>query len=271
MNKENIICWFSCGITSAVATKIALEQYSQDYNVLIYYFKIDSAHPDNNRFIEDCERWYNQKIIQVQGKYKDQFDVIRQTKYVNGEKGARCTLELKKELRYKIEKEIEFKHQVFGFEFSPHEVNRAIRFIEQNPNTKCVFPLIEKRLNKKNCFKYLLNENIEIPTMYKLGYKNNNCIACVKGGQGYFNKIRIDFPEYFNNMIEAEAIAGHSCIKKDSEPLFLKDLEPNKGHKQKIDLPDCSSICEVEFADIISPKLNDIMKEYKSIKELYLY
>lgn len=31
--------------------------------------------------------------------------------------------------------------------------------------------------------------------MYDLGYANNNCIGCVKGGIGYWNKIRIDFPE----------------------------------------------------------------------------
>ena len=40
--------------------------------------------------------------------------------------------------------------------------------------------------------------------MYKLGYNNNNCIGCVKGGQAYWNKIRIDFPETFNKMAKLE-------------------------------------------------------------------
>ena len=36
--------------------------------------------------------------------------------------------------------------------------------------------------------------------MYKLGYKNNNCIGCVKGQAGYWNKIRKDFPDVFDQM-----------------------------------------------------------------------
>ena len=35
------------------------------------------------------------------------------------------------------------------------------------------------------------------PLMYDLGYPNNNCIGCVKGGMGYWNHIRKDFPEVF--------------------------------------------------------------------------
>ena len=30
-----------------------------------------------------------------------------------------------------------------------------------------------------------------------MGYNNNNCIGCIKGGMGYWNKIRVDFPEVF--------------------------------------------------------------------------
>jgi hypothetical protein len=90
------IAWFSCGVTSAVACKIALEQYGKD-NVELYYMVIDSAHPDNERFIQDCERWLDKKVNRVRSeKYVDQFDVIEKTKYINGPSGARCTLELKK-------------------------------------------------------------------------------------------------------------------------------------------------------------------------------
>ena len=31
--------------------------------------------------------------------------------------------------------------------------------------------------------------------MYDLGYPNNNCIGCIKGGMGYWNRIRKDFPD----------------------------------------------------------------------------
>lgn len=39
-----IIAWFSCGVTSAVACKIALNLYD---DVQIYYIETGSGHPDN--------------------------------------------------------------------------------------------------------------------------------------------------------------------------------------------------------------------------------
>lgn len=48
-----IIAWFSCGVTSAVACKIALNLYN---DVQLYYIETGSGHPDNVRFISDCER-----------------------------------------------------------------------------------------------------------------------------------------------------------------------------------------------------------------------
>lgn len=47
-----IIAWFSCGATSAVACKIALSLYD---DVHIYYIETGSGHPDNTRFLADCE------------------------------------------------------------------------------------------------------------------------------------------------------------------------------------------------------------------------
>lgn len=42
-----IIAWFSCGVTSAVACKIALSLYE---DVQIYYIETGSGHTDNASF-----------------------------------------------------------------------------------------------------------------------------------------------------------------------------------------------------------------------------
>lgn len=47
-----VIAWFSCGVTSAVACKIALSLYE---DVQLYYIETGSGHPDNARFLVDCE------------------------------------------------------------------------------------------------------------------------------------------------------------------------------------------------------------------------
>lgn len=43
-----ILCWFSCGITSAVACKLAIDKYGKE-NCELIYIEIDTAHNDNQR------------------------------------------------------------------------------------------------------------------------------------------------------------------------------------------------------------------------------
>lgn len=90
--------------------------------------------------------------------------------------------------------------------------------------------------------KELAESRIELPAMYKLGYSNANCVGCVKGGMGYWNKIRVDFPEIFKRTAELERKAGHTCIKGK----YLDELDPNAGRFEAIELPECGIFCEVE-------------------------
>ncbi|WP_417353556.1 phosphoadenosine phosphosulfate reductase family protein [Flavobacterium alkalisoli] len=237
-----VLGWFSGGVTSAVAIKKVLEL--TDHDVEIYYFETGSHHPDHDRFLEDCEKWYGQKINIVKNpKFTDVIDVIRTMKYVNGPSGARCTYDLKKQMRWNIEKEVNYDAQIFGFEDSPKEINRAIRFQEQYPDAKAHFPLIELNLDKPTCMKIIQQAGIELPEMYKLGYHNSNCIGCVKGGMGYWNKIREDFPDHFDAMAKVEREIGRSCIKG----VFLDELKKDRGRHRDISLPSCGVVCQPEL------------------------
>ncbi len=259
-----IISWWSAGVTSTVATKIAIQKYGRD-NVVPIYFKIDSAHTDNARFIEQCEDWYGKKIKVIQSaKAKDQFDVIKKYKYVNGAAGARCTIVLKKELRQKIEKENEYSGQVFGFEYTKKEINRALRFKEQYPAALPQFPLINSKMTKPECLHYLESEGICRPKMYSLGYSNKNCIGCVKGGKGYWNKIRKDFPDHFEKMATLEREVNRTCIKG----VFLDELDMSSGREAKIVMPDCGNFCDIEFTDIEHPRTLEI---YRAPEQLNLF
>ncbi len=257
-----IIAWWSAGVTSAVATKLAIDKYGKD-NVLPIYFHIDSAHEDNARFKEQCEEWYGREIVVEQAKgYNNQFDVILRDKYVNGPGGARCTLVLKKRVRQRLEREIDYSGQVFGFEYSKKEVNRAIRFKEQYPDAKPLFPLIDHKMTKPECLFYLEQAGIERPKMYTLGYGNNNCIGCVKGGMGYWNKIRADFPDFFDRMAAAEREVGNSCIRG----IFLDELDPSAGRQQKSIMPDCGNFCDIEFADVMHKKVDEVYEEPEQLQ-----
>ena len=259
-----VIAGWRAGGTSAVATKLAIDEYGID-NVEPIYFAIDSAHDANKRFKKQCEDWYGKEIrVDRAPKHIDQFDVILKDKYVNGPGGARCTLVLKKMVRQRIERQEKYAAQVFGFEYTKKEVNRAIRFQEQYPAAKPIFPLIEQRTDKPACLYYLEKQGIRRPKMYELGYGNNNCIGCVKGGMGYWNKIRTDFPETFDRMAKAEREVGNSCIRG----VFLDELDPNAGRKQKMIMPDCGNFCDIEFGDVLHPRLDEVYKEPIQLKLL---
>lgn len=235
-----VIGWFSAGITSAVAIKLAI---NKGLNVVPIYFETGSEHADNERFIVDCQKWYGTKIVRLKNpKYDSVVDLIRKTGYVNSPFGAYCTHQLKKEVRFAVEKWFPFDNQIFGFEYNPKEIKRAERFAEQYPTTKPLFPLIEAQLTKENCLYLLEKSGIEKPAMYALGYHNNNCIGCVKGGMGYWNKIRNDFPQAFAEMAEAERAAGHSCIKG----VFLDELEPDRGRYPAELAGECGIFCPLE-------------------------
>ena len=88
---------------------------------------------------------------------------------------------------------------------------------------------------------------IELPMMYRLGYKNNNCIGCVKGQAGYWNKIRIDFPEVYARMAAQERKMDVAINKryegKTRIRVFLDELPPDAGRYEVEPDIECGVLC----------------------------
>lgn len=121
---ERLVCWFSCGATSAVAAKLALLD-TEGIDTHVVYCDTGSEHPDNLRFLKDVERWISHPIeIIKSAEYADIWDVFRKTRWLVGVAGARCTTELKKlpRLAYQQPGDV----QVFGFDAD--EAGRVKRF-----------------------------------------------------------------------------------------------------------------------------------------------
>lgn len=245
---NRIVCWFSCGAASAVATKLAIIKNDGKLPLVVAYTEVVNEHPDNKRFLADCEKWFGQNIIILRDQEynADIFEVFRKTRFIKGPTGAPCTRLLKRRIRMFFEEEGDF--QVFGF--TSEENKRAKDFQKRNDHIKLIAPLIEKGLTKSDCWGMLERAGIKIPAMYELGYQNNNCIGCVKGGAGYWNKIRIDFPVQFQKMAELERYIGHSILKKDSLPVFLDELPHNMGNIQNEPKIECSFFCQMAEEEI---------------------
>lgn len=57
-NNARIVCQFSCGAASAVATKLALAQYGATHDVQIVNAFLQEEHADNRRFAQDAQVWF---------------------------------------------------------------------------------------------------------------------------------------------------------------------------------------------------------------------
>lgn len=219
--KMRHVVWFSCGVPSAV-TSFLIKSIIQDS--LIVYCDPGHEHKDNWRFFRNVEKWLDINIIVLRSeKYSSHFDVVEKTRYINGPMGARCTTELKKRLR--IQFQLPDDIQYFGYTADIWDMKRAERFKNRHPEIKIRYPLIEHNITRADCFNIIEEFGITLPRMYRLGYHNNNCIGCVKGGAGYWNKIRTDFPDDFEKMVTLERQIGHSCIRGK----FLSGLKPGEG------------------------------------------
>lgn len=222
--------WFSCGCSSLVACKLARPDK-------VIYIHVTNQHPDTIRFLSEAG-WVLGDIEILQSmEYIGVDDVITTKRYINGPAGAACTLELKKRVRQEWEK-AHFERHTYIWGFDVTETSRAERTVESMPEFNHEFPLIENGLTKEDCHALCEDWGIKRPAMYDLGYPNNNCIGCVKGGMGYWNKIREDFPAVFKRRAKQEREIGHSCING----VFLDELEPGRGRNEII-VPDCSLAC----------------------------
>jgi hypothetical protein len=67
----------------------------------------------------------------------------------------------------------------------------------------------------------------------------------VKGGKGYWNKIRTDFPAVFAARAKLEREVGASCIKG----VFLDELPPDAGRHEGPICDDCGIMCELQAMD----------------------
>ena len=134
---NRLVCWFSCGVTSAVAAKVALGNPPDGREVHIVYCDTGSEHPDNHRFLRDCERWYDHEIEIIRSdRYADTWDVFEKTRYLAGVQGARCTAELKKIPR----KQYQLPDDLHVFGLDAGEQKRADRFIDANHDIEIWLP-----------------------------------------------------------------------------------------------------------------------------------
>jgi hypothetical protein len=239
---SRVVCWFSCGSASAIATKLALAQFA-GREIVIARCVIDEEHEDNNRFASDCEAWFGHPIVNLTSeKWGSSIEaVFDRRKAMSFIHGAPCTMLLKKEVREDFQQPTDT--HVFGY--CAEEQDRWDSFLDAN-NIDAIAPLIERSLEHQDTLAMIERAGIALPTMYLLNYKHNNCKGCVKSkGAGYWNKIRTDFPIVFDRRAAQSRRLGVRLVEVDGERVFLDELPTGIGRYQDEPEIQCGIFCEM--------------------------
>lgn len=232
-----------------MATKLALKRHGG--RVVIHYSDTRSEHPDNERFLADCEAWFGREVERLTSdRYHDVWDVwTRRRMLISGQRGfAPCTDELKRMTAEMAQQ----PGDLIVLGYTSEEAHRLERVRKRNPGEMFAAPLIEAGLSKADCMALIERAGIALPAMYRLGFKNNNCIGCPRGGMGYWNNVRRHFPDTFARMAMLERELGMAIIPdgKSGRRIFLDELDPRRGDQASEPEIECSIMCELTEQDL---------------------
>lgn len=245
------VSWYSCGAASAIATFLTLQDEPAAIPV---YCATRSEHEDNERFLLDCQRWFNRGVTRISSlKFQDTWDVWERERYLAGINGAPCTRALKFRPRLEWQKPDDI--HVFGYTADKTDVNRADAMRNNYPEMTIRTPLIDQGITKSECLGWLQRVGIELPALYKHGFHNNNCMPCSKGqSPAYWALVRMHFPAKFARMSELSRRLKVKLCKAGKE-WAESDPRVIPGTRQYIDeiplshsttnpiIPSCDFLC----------------------------
>ena len=241
MSMKRKVVWFSCGAASACAAKLTLVKYPEEDVRVVYCDVSRDEHPDNERFRNEVAEWIGHDVETVASdRYRTIDEVFAKTRYMAGIQGARCTVEMKKVPRFAYQRPDDI--HIFGF--TKGEEKRAAGLQKRNPELSLEWPLIEAGMDKRSCFRMLADAGIVVPEMYRLGYANNNCRGCVKAtSPGYWNKVRQDFPEQFDERARRSRELGVRLVRVRNDRIFLDELKPSDATPYAGEYISCGPDC----------------------------
>lgn len=226
---------------------MTLVRYPQDQVLIVNAFIVEEG-ADNRRFADDCERWFDHPITVLRDdKYgASTKEVWRRKRFIKGPHGAPCSLELKRKLLASIS----LPDDVAVIGLTVEEQDRFDDLVDRFPQIHWDAPLIRAGLSHADCLAMVHDAGLMLPLMYRLGYRNANCIGCPKGGQGYWQAIRDDFPAEFKEIMLLQESIGPGAYfmrlrsgPRKNERIGLRDLPPGRGNRSE-PLVNCGFQCD---------------------------
>lgn len=249
-----ILVWVSAGAASACAAALAKAKYP-DRDVRYVYCDVSAdEHDDNKRFLADVENWLG-ITVEIIGskKYKTTDEVFEDKQFMSSPQGACCTAQLKKVPRFAYQ----FPEDIHVFGFGTDETmpgcgdprrDRIAVFERENPELFTDWVLRDAGMSKPDCHAMIAAAGIRQSEMYRLGFENANCKACVKAtSPHYWNLTRRHFPDAFARRAAQSRKIGARLVRLHGERIFLDELPTDATEQIKENLscgPQCVATTE---------------------------
>ena len=245
-----IVCHFSCGAASAVATKLALSE-SSGMDIVACYAETGAEDDDNMRFLAECGKWFSLPVTRLKNpKFKDTWEVWETRKYIAGIAGAPCTGELKISPRLAFQRHDDI--HVFGYTADSGDIRRAEAFRENWPDLLIRTPLIDRGISKAACLAMIISAGIEPPRTYAMGFPNANCIPCCKAqSPDYWSLVRKEYPIQFNRMDILSRKLGARLARIKDDRVFVGDIPADWPVTEAI-APECDFLCQIAEQDLVN-------------------
>lgn len=242
------VCWFSAGAASAIATKLVLRD---NPDAVVAYCETGAEHPDNERFVADCVRWFQAPVERLKSdRYESTWDVWQRRRYLAGVDGALCTTELKVMPRLEWQKPCDV--HVFGYTADARDIERAKRLRETYFEMRIETPLIDRGITKAACLAMIERAGIAPPVMYGMGFQNNNCIPCVKAtSPNYWALVRLRFPVEFERMCQLSRDLDVRLCRIKDERRFIDEIPADWPTTDPIQ-PSCDFLCVIAEMGLVT-------------------
>ncbi len=212
---RNIVA-LSGGVASAYTADVVLTTIDAD--ALLYFNDTKWEHADLFRFLRELENHWGRQIF-IDPNEKSPEDVFYDKNFLANNRVPLCSRVLK---AGKLQKFAQAGDVVF-FGIDITECHRSLRIaaVYEKLNIKTRFPLIEAQILKPTIFEWLEKINIEIPALYKLGFKHNNCSGgCVRSGKKQWLHLLKVLPKVYE---ERERVENEFSLLSGKNYSFMKD------------------------------------------------
>lgn len=251
MGKKKLNISFSGGRTSAVMTKLLLEQYSDQYEFLVVFANTGCEHSATLDFVRDCDLHFGFNTVWVEAVFGPSGVGVRH-KIVDYKSAARngepfrefikkhgisnmanpsCTGRLKADAIDSYRREAGFLSAKIAIGIRADELDRVSASAEKRG---FIYPLVQKNVTKKDvvleCEKWPFK--LKIP-----GDHFGNCVWCWKKSLRKLATVAKQCPSAFDFPLEMDRLySGHKLSPATTSP--QGDRRAFRGHKNTQDILD---------------------------------